>query len=262
MRRRRAFTMLELLITIAIMAILAALLLAALRAVREQARLTNCQSNIREIIKGAVNWAGRQTGYLRNTLPGGPPLTSPYNYDTSITGQTTLYDGTAPVGLQVRSHGFVYQAKDIQNEEVFYCPDQVSSYFSNSPTSGFLFADSTSRWRPGNIVRSSYAYRTSLQSKPGTTEFRVFNLERDGTREPILADAFTESPIAGDQRFAHNNAKYCVGFGDGRTVVFEDDLREIERLALPEPSSAAEFLPFEYPESNPAPGPWTRFKRV
>jgi prepilin-type N-terminal cleavage/methylation domain-containing protein len=266
-RRQNGLTLIELLVAIAIMAILVAILLSALRAVREQARLTNCQSNIRELIKGALNWATRQPGTLRNTLPGGPPQAYPINYTmVTITGQSTIFDGTAPVGLQVRNHGNLYQARDISDEEVFYCPDQVSMYFNNSPMSGFKFSDNTSRWQAGNVVRSSYAYRTSLQAMfvPGTgiDTSRVIYLERDGTKEPIMADVFTVSPFGGgDLRFAHQNTRYAVGFGDGRTVVYEDANREIELIGFLEATQVTDFMQYETPESDPFPGPWTRFRR-
>ena len=49
MKRRSAFTLIELLVVIAIIAILAAILFPVFARAREQARLTTCRSNLRQI---------------------------------------------------------------------------------------------------------------------------------------------------------------------------------------------------------------------
>lgn len=67
--RESKFTLIELLIVIAIIAILAAMLLPALNSAREKARAGMCISNLKQIGTACYNYAGDYNGYM-------PPLGS------------------------------------------------------------------------------------------------------------------------------------------------------------------------------------------
>src|ERR1051325_3514935 len=55
--RKRAFTLIELLVVIAIIAILAAILFPVFAQAREAARKSSCQSNLKQILSGAMMYA-------------------------------------------------------------------------------------------------------------------------------------------------------------------------------------------------------------
>ncbi len=61
--KRRAFTLVELLVVIGIIAVLMAILLPALAGAREAAKATVCASNLRQLVTASLNYATENDGY-------------------------------------------------------------------------------------------------------------------------------------------------------------------------------------------------------
>jgi prepilin-type N-terminal cleavage/methylation domain-containing protein/prepilin-type processing-associated H-X9-DG protein len=107
MRRKSAFTLVELLVVIGIISVLIALLLPALNKAREAAKSVQCLSNMRQIAQGIMMYANDNKGYL-------PP--------TSANGRPNPAGATIPYSALLGSPEYGY----IGNPDVFFCPDRLN----------------------------------------------------------------------------------------------------------------------------------------
>jgi len=94
--RRQAFTLIELLTVIAIIAILVGLLLPAINRVRESANVTKCSNNVKQLGLAAVNYAS-QNGVLPPALGGvGNKNGAVHFYLLPYLEQVTILNNCAP----------------------------------------------------------------------------------------------------------------------------------------------------------------------
>ena len=146
--RRRAFTLVELLVVIGIIAILIAILMPALTRARDQANRIKCMSNIRTIMQGIVMYASQNKSYLPYANWGGNPLGTPgWLYDNPGWGNWTAHP-MEPDGPNWKylEEGAIYRL--IRERDVFKCPlhtdrqssgatEKFTSYLMNGATVDF-----------------------------------------------------------------------------------------------------------------------------
>jgi prepilin-type N-terminal cleavage/methylation domain-containing protein/prepilin-type processing-associated H-X9-DG protein len=116
--RSRGFTLVELLVVVAVVAILAALLLPALASAKERSKRTSCASNLRQIGLAIRAYADDYSGDIPYG-PKAPPFTSAFDFYPSTGAPTSLISlsGGAPVAL-----GLLLQSYLASQPKVLFCP--------------------------------------------------------------------------------------------------------------------------------------------
>ena len=140
---QRAFTLIELLTVIAIIAILAAILFPTLKMVGDRTRNTTCMSNLKSV------WQALSLYKQDNGAP--PSALMGYAENPDGTYNTT---GAGFVNLDRILHGFLYTRARVNDPEKFRCPfntparkDQVTvAHFPPKPPQWPLRRDRTGYW--------------------------------------------------------------------------------------------------------------------
>jgi prepilin-type N-terminal cleavage/methylation domain-containing protein/prepilin-type processing-associated H-X9-DG protein len=174
LRRRRGFTLVELLVVIGIIALLISILLPALSKAKEASRVAKCLSNLRQLGMASASYTAENKGYLVPADVLDPALTSePNGRVWSDTWVTIL------VGLKYLQYpSNVDPLVPPSDDNVFHCPSgvlersSITAVITGTPVSrqdaqgamGYLNEASSKGVQPGLRVYSWYGINATAAS--------------------------------------------------------------------------------------------------
>jgi prepilin-type N-terminal cleavage/methylation domain-containing protein len=120
-RKRRGFTLVELLVVIGIIAVLISLLLPVLGRAREAANRTQCLSNLRQIHLALTEYSLKNKDFVPLGYLYGLKQMSYVMFDPGFTDPKNYPKG-AFVGL-----GFLWRAGVVKQGEIFFCPSRTDT---------------------------------------------------------------------------------------------------------------------------------------
>jgi prepilin-type N-terminal cleavage/methylation domain-containing protein len=119
----RAFTLVELLVVVSVIALLISILLPSLRRARDQAKLATCAANLRQIGLAIRLYADDNAGHI----PCGPDPATPYDFGANDLATNQLWigaNGIVPTGSHAHEYNGLGPLIDTVSPEakLFYCP--------------------------------------------------------------------------------------------------------------------------------------------
>jgi prepilin-type N-terminal cleavage/methylation domain-containing protein len=217
--RQRAFTLVELLVVIGIIALLISILLPALQKSREQAVKVQCASNMRQWGQALAMYVGNNKGFYPHNGRAFPPQYPAAGHDlgwsSSITQQ--FYEDYLVKDKAVA---------DRQGDNVLYCPTQDwHRQVQNDPngTGGLV----------GYFVL--FGRESKLSKPPNTANSMVYNPPlfpdgREWVEKQKPGGRYKHSPILADMLQYESNGKSWAGYSNhlrqdkptGGNFLFED----------------------------------------
>jgi len=212
-RRRNAVTLIEILVVVAIIALLVAILLPALSQTREQVRSITCRSNMKQIANGMFFYIAdykvfpgtHSLFYMQNLFSTAWPRPTGVTWDGArdkLQGLVYTAAYTKPHHLDpefiedVPKKGTIFRY--IKKEEVYTCPTDKPGEAQDTPVGG------------GGNGKLSYSMNAYIGYK-APTQLQSFRYFADSLNNPLPGGQKTRSFSAG-QRIVFPAANYMVLF--------------------------------------------------
>jgi prepilin-type N-terminal cleavage/methylation domain-containing protein len=155
-KRNRGFTLIEVLVVVAIIALLISILIPSLNAARKQARMVACQANLRSLMLGFLTYASETKGFL-------PGLSEDHEADWLGLGNTNKLTGQGPGSGRNPEDGTVFKYVGKQTQ-VYRCPDD-DPYRKSATTANRNYSYTTCTLLSGantaNVGQAHYRYAGS-----------------------------------------------------------------------------------------------------
>jgi len=157
-RRRRAFTLIEILVVVAIIALLVTILLPSLARAREQSKRAVCASNLHQMGLGCLSYASAHKGI--------GPFRGWFTYTISEIDREALGYGNETKKVLV-NYGLLYGRWMVKSFDIMYCPsDNRTRDLPRTPSSGGTYGGVATVWdRYTRWTFGTYNYAVPLAKR-------------------------------------------------------------------------------------------------
>lgn len=196
--RAKAFTLVELLVVIAVLAILASILLSAFSRARESGRATSCASNLKQIGLALFQYSEDNNGPF-------PTAGAEISWD-----ELDPATGRGPWTQQIQPY--------VKNTQIFRCPSDSSSDYSYFLAGRAAYLE-MGAFAPIDARRIQFptAFVLSGDTTSGTGAFGSLDADKDDYSQNCVGGAVNGTPFVPGDR--HNSAQNLL-FADGHVKRF------------------------------------------
>ena len=226
--KARAFTLIEILVVVAVIALLFAILLPTLQKARKQGRMAKCLSNLHQISIALYSYQAEHKG---------KPPRWPYHNENWTDPICLWAGGPTPSGYATRL-GQLYPKYISKDENVLFCPDANANALLSRDSRGGTTGGTTYGWEGWgkSWTYGSYEYRPHWYSgDDGPVWVQEVDYGKGAASKAIAADSFSgwwhgwgpypsHSPI----RNGPKELIYNVAYTDGSAKRVKDPLHKAD----------------------------------
>lgn len=240
--RREAFTFVELLVVIALLAVLAIFVFPAFAAVQNKGGRLDCANNLRQLGMDSMIFAGENNGWLPVcTLGAANDEGAESNYLGSTIYSEYLFYGAAGAANEFvptnassslgtfQNEGYLYEDGLAGNGNIFYCPSQWGATGGANAYSPLLTANAS------GVVNSSYFYNPRMVAPTVQGSGNLRRYQTTSQLEPhrlFAVDSIAPKTIGIEEGVGVNPASIEHARDHGWNVLFTDGSVQFSRLTL------------------------------
>jgi prepilin-type N-terminal cleavage/methylation domain-containing protein len=170
-RRRRAFTLVELLVVIGIIAVLISLLLPTMSQAREQARRAACLNNVRQLTNAVMMYLAENQQVLPEACSANTPLEAPLSPRTLFRPAWTSF---SPGVYVLPSIGGLLRGYLTNVDKVWQCPSAPDDWFLLAGDDPYWGHTVPHEFRPNyNYMAGKEMFATASTINPITTTYKL-----------------------------------------------------------------------------------------